>query len=261
MPIGLIDSHAHLTAERLAPEAAAVIDRARQAGVHRVVTIGTHLEDCHAAVALTALLPGVFASVGIHPHTADQADDPTMRELEELARQPGVVAVGETGLDYFYDNAPRHAQREAFLRHLDVGRRVDRPVIVHTRDADADTAAVLREAGQGTRGVLHCFTGGRVLLETALDLGWYVSFAGMITFPKYADTELLRSVPLDRILVETDSPYLAPVPFRGKRNEPAYVAHTARRAAELRGDDPAEFAAATVRNTERLYGLDAANDA
>jgi len=257
MPIPLIDSHAHLTSDRFVGEAAAIVGRAREAGVGRIVTIGTDVDDSRAAIALAVALPGVHAAVGIHPHTAERADDAALRALEAMARDESVVAVGETGLDFFYDNAPREAQRAAFLRHLDLGRRLGKPIIVHTRDADADTSAILREAGQGTRGVLHCFTGGRALMDTALDLGWYISFAGMITFPKYADADLLRSVPNDRILVETDSPYLAPVPFRGKRNEPAMVSHTARHAAGLRGEDPEQFAAATVRNAERLYGLGA----
>jgi TatD DNase family protein len=254
----LIDSHAHLTDERLAPEAAAVVERARLGGVGVIVTVGTRPEDWPAAIALADQLPGVHASVGIHPHTAEQASAEAMGELERIAAHPRVVAIGETGLDYYYDNAPREAQRESFVRHLDLARRLALPAIVHTREADIDTAAILCEAGQGTSGVLHCFTGGRALMETALDLGWYISFAGMITFARYADVDLLRSVPLDRIMVETDSPYLAPVPHRGKRNEPAFVVHTARRAAELRDEEPEEFAAATVRNAARLYSLDLA---
>jgi TatD DNase family protein len=254
--IETIDSHAHLTDERLAPEAAAVMERACAAGVSAVVTIGTGVEDAGAAVALAADLPGVYAGIGIHPHAADHATPDALSSLEQLARNPRVVAIGETGLDYFYDNAPRDAQRRAFVAQLDLGRRLGLPVIVHTRSADDDTTAVLREAGTGTIGVLHCFSGGAALMDAALDLGWYISFAGMITFPKYADADLVRRVPLDRILVETDSPYLAPVPKRGRRNEPAFVAHVARAGAAIRGEDAADFAAATVRNTRRLYRLD-----
>lgn len=251
----VIDSHAHLTDERLAGEAAAVVERALAAGVEAVVTIGTKLEDSRAAVELASRLPAVYASVGLHPHNAEAADELLFRELRELAQQPRVVALGETGLDYFYDNAPRDTQKSAFGRHLELGRALDLPVIVHARDADADLIGVLSEAGQGTRGVLHCFTAGRELMDFALDLGWYISFAGMITFAKYAGTELLRAVPRNRILVETDSPYLAPVPHRGKRNEPMHVPLVAARAAELRGEDPGEFAAATVRNARSLYRL------
>jgi TatD DNase family protein len=255
-PMRLIDSHCHLTDERLAPEAPAIVERARAAGVEGMVTVGTRPEDWDAALDVAASLPGVFASLGVHPHTADRATPETLAELEARLAGARVVAVGETGLDYHYDKAPREAQRAGFARHLELGRRMGLPVIVHTRDADDDTAAILREAGQGTTGVLHCFTGGPVLMETALELGWYVSFAGMITFARYADADLVRAVPADRILVETDSPYLAPAPHRGRRNEPAYVAEVARHAATLRGEDPAALAAATFRNAVRLYGLD-----
>ncbi|CAN5814457.1 TatD family hydrolase [soil metagenome] len=251
----VIDSHAHVTDERLVDEAAAVVERALAADVEAVVTVGTKLEDSRAAVELANRLPGVFASVGLHPHNADAADEQLFSELHELARQPRVVALGETGLDYFHDNAPRQAQQSAFARHLELARMLDLPVIVHAREADEDVIGILRDAGRGTHGVLHCFTAGRELMDCALDLGWYISFAGMITFPKYMDAELLRAVPGDRILVETDSPYLAPVPYRGKRNEPMHVPLVATRAAELRGEDPAEFAAATVRNARSLYRL------
>lgn len=251
----LIDSHAHLTDERLAAEVGEVLERARAAGVTRVVSIGTTLEDSRAAAALAKLHPDVHASVGIHPHSAEEATAEALREIEALAREPGVVALGETGLDYFYDNAPRDAQRRSFLHHLDMGRRLDLPVVVHAREADDDVTALLREAGAGTRGVLHCFAGRRPMLEAALALGWYISFSGMITFPKYGDAELLRAVPLDRLLVETDSPYLTPVPHRGKRNEPAHVALISRRAAEVRGEDAELVASATARNAMDLYRI------
>lgn len=252
----LIDSHAHLTDDRLAGDVLEVLDRARGAGVIGVVTIGTEPVSSEAAVGLAERHPGVYASVGIHPHSADLAAGAGVSQIESLARRPGVVAIGETGLDYHYDHAPRDVQREAFAAHLDLGRRLDLPVVVHARDADEDVIALLREAGRGTRGVLHCFAGGPRLLETAMDLGWHASFSGMITFPKYSDADLLRAVPLDRLMVETDSPYLTPVPHRGKRNEPAHVAHVARRAAELRGEDPDELAVATLRNTRAFYGID-----
>ncbi len=251
-----IDSHAHLTDERLHPQAAEVVERARAAGVRQLVTIGTTLDDSLQAVELAARLPGVFVTVGIHPHSAADASEEAFARIEELARSPRVVALGETGLDYYYDNSPREVQRRAFARHLELARTLDLPVVVHSRDADEDLRPMLVEAANGTRGVLHCFTGGRALMETALAAGWYISFAGMITFRNFSDAELLRAVPLDRILVETDSPYLAPIPHRGKRNEPAYVRLVAQRAAELRGEDPEEFGAATVRNTRALYRLE-----
>lgn len=253
----MIDSHAHLTDPRFAGEEEDVLRRAREAGVEAVVTIGTTLEDSRAAAALAARLPGLFASAGIHPHAAGESGDEALSAIEELAGRERVVAIGETGLDYHYDNAPRDAQRESFARHLRLGARLDLPVIVHAREADDDVAALLREAGQGSRGVLHCFSSGRALLEAALELGWYASFAGMITFKRYDAAPLLRMVPADRLLVETDSPYLAPVPYRGKRNEPAFVPLVARRAAELRGEDPQELARATARNARALYRLPA----
>lgn len=251
----MIDSHAHLTDARFAGEVEAVLTRARAAGVDRVVTIGTDVPGSRAAASLAASLDGVHASAGIHPHSAAAATPEAMAAIEELAAEPQVVALGETGLDYHYDNAPREEQRDSFLRHLEMGRKLDLPLVVHAREADDDVVALLREAGAGTRGVLHCFAGGREMLRTALELGWYASFSGMITFKSYPSADLLRSVPLERLLIETDSPYLAPVPNRGKRNEPAYVAIVARRAAELRGEDPESLAAATARNAMDLYRI------
>jgi TatD DNase family protein len=254
--VRLIDTHCHLTDERLAADADAAVERAHAAGVTRMVTVGTRVEGSREAIALAAMLPGVYATVGIHPHTASSATAEALAEIETLAAEPSVVAVGETGLDFHYDNSPRAEQRASFLAHLDMGRRLGLPVVVHSRSADEETAAMIREAGQGTVGVLHCFSGGAGLMETALEVGWYVSFAGMITFGRWDGADLLRAVPDDRILVETDSPYLAPAPHRGRRNEPAYVTRVAARAAELRGQDPAGFAALSVRNAERFYGLE-----
>jgi TatD DNase family protein len=174
--------------------------------------------------------------------------------VRALIAHPKVVALGETGLDYHYDFAPRQVQRDAFARHLELARESGLPVIVHSREADDDLRALLREAGQGTVGVLHSFSSGRALLEEALAMGWYASFSGMITFKKFDGDEFIRMVPADRIMVETDTPYLAPVPRRGKTNEPAFVVHTARRAAEIRGEDADEFAARTMENTRRFYG-------
>lgn len=252
-----IDSHAHLTDERFQGEVAAVVERARGAGVGTIVTIGTTLDGSRAAIAVAEAFPDVYASVGIHPHSADAATDEALAEVEALAAHPRVVAVGETGLDHHYDNAPRGAQRESFARHLQIGARRGLPVVVHARDADEETIELLRAHGAGTTGVLHCFAGGRALLDAALEIGWHVSFSGMITFPKYDAADLLRAVPLDRLLVETDSPYLTPVPHRGRRNEPAHVALVGARAAELRGEDPTLLAEATTRNARRLYGLPA----
>lgn len=252
----LIDSHAHLTAERLRPEVDEILSRARAAGVEGVISIATDVEDSEAAIALASERSGVYATAGIHPHAAGDAEADAVARIRSLARDPHVVAIGETGLDYYYDNAPRGVQRDLFAAHLRLGAELALPVIVHARDADDDVSALLQEYGPETRGVLHCFAGGGQLLETALEVGWYVSFSGLITFKSYSDVDLLCAVPRDRLLVETDSPYLAPVPHRGKRNEPAFVAHVARRAAELRGEDPQELAMATFTNTCRFYHLE-----
>lgn len=256
----IIDSHAHLTDERLYPDADAIVARAREAGVGAIVTIATDAEDAGRAVELAERHPCVFATAGVHPHAAGAADEASFARIEELARHPKVVALGETGLDYFYDNAPRDAQRRSFLRHLEMARSTGLPVVVHAREADEELAAILRERGGGVRGVLHCFASGRELLETALGLGWYASFAGLVTFKKYDGAELIRSVPADRILVETDSPYLAPAPHRGKTNEPALVVHTAHRVAEIRGEDPDAFVARTTANARAFYALPAELD-
>lgn len=253
-PLKVVDSHAHLADERLFPDVEAVLERARAAGVEAVVCIGTGPDDWGRVLELARRFPGVYATAGVHPHAADQATEAAFAEIRALAREPELVALGETGLDYFYDNAPRDAQRASFLRHLELARETGLPVVVHARSADDDLRAILADAG-GVTGVLHCFAGGRPLLEAALEAGWYVSFSGLVTFKRYEDAELVRAVPLDRILVETDSPYLAPVPHRGKANEPAFVPLVAARVAEIRGADPAELAAATVRNARAFYRL------
>jgi TatD DNase family protein len=252
-----IDSHAHLADPAFAGDRGEVIARAREAGALAIVCIGESIDAATIAAACAAENPGfIFATAGVHPHDAAAFDAseaiPKLREL--LAR--GAVAVGECGLDYHYDNSPRQAQRVAFSAQVALAAETRRPLVVHTRDAEDDTRAIIgdaREAGVG--GVLHCYTGSHALAEFALDAGWYVSFSGIVTFRKWTDDALLRLVPEDRLLVESDSPYLAPVPFRGKRNEPAWVAHTVTRIAVARGVDPAELGRATVSNAERLFGL------
>jgi TatD DNase family protein len=251
----MIDSHAHLTDEKFAEEVEAVVARAREAGVEATVTVGTDLTDSAAAVEIAARYPDVFATVGIHPHAASTADEAALSRIRELAAAPRVVAIGETGLDYHYDFSPREAQRAAFAAQLRLAADLGLPVVVHAREADADLEAMLREHGRDVRGVLHSFSSGADLLRTALELGWYASFAGMVTFKNYDGAELLRSVPADRLLVETDSPYLTPVPHRGKRNEPCRVRLVAARAAELRGETLAALDAATTRNARRFYAL------
>lgn len=254
MGLRLFDSHLHLTDDRLRPEVPELLERARAVGVEGMVTVGTAPEDARAARDL-AREEGLWCTAGLHPHRADLYGPETMEALAEVLESPEAVAVGETGLDYHYDNAPRERQRESFRAHLELAADRDLPVVVHSRDADEDTVALLREAGTAVRGVLHCFTGGAGLMETALELAWYVSFSGIVTFGSWHGEELVRRVPADRLLIETDSPYLAPVPRRGRRNEPAFVGHVAERLAELRGEEPEALAERTHQNACRFYRL------
>jgi TatD DNase family protein len=256
-PSTFIDSHAHLADPAFAGDRDEVITRARNAGAVAIVCIGESLSAAKLAGELAASNPGfVFATAGIHPHDAAEFDAARdLPEMRELLRD-SAVAVGECGLDYHYDNSPRDAQRVAFSAQVQLATEIGKPVVVHTRDAEADTRAVIGEARTaGVIGVLHCYTGSAALAEFAIDAGWYVSFSGIITFKKWTDDALLRLVPGDRLLVESDSPYLAPVPFRGKRNEPAWVFNTVTRLARARDEDPVDLAATTATNAKRLFGL------
>lgn len=252
-----IDSHCHLADPAFDADREQVIARARQTGARALVCIGESLDAAARARAIAEAHPGfVYHTAGVHPHDAAGFDH--VRDVAairaELAR--GAVAIGECGLDYHYDHSPRDRQRAAFAAQLDLARDAGRPVVVHTRLAEDDTAAMLREAGAaGTRGVLHCFTGTRALARVGLDAGWYVSFSGIVTFRKWEDVELLRFVPDDRLLAESDAPYLAPVPHRGKRNEPAWVTFTLARIAEARGVTAAALGTLASGNAERLFGL------
>jgi TatD DNase family protein len=256
-PATFIDSHCHVADPAFDADREAVIDRALEAGAQAIVCIGESIEAAARAMAIAADRPGViFGTAGIHPHDAASFDphrDPDA--IRELIHR-GVVAIGECGLDTHYDHAPREQQRRAFAAQLALALELDRPVVVHTRDAEDDTRAMVVEAGSaGVRGVLHCYTGSHALAEAALAVGWYVSFSGIVAFKKWDDDALLRLVPADRILVESDAPYLAPPPFRGKRNEPAWVRHTVARVADARGVDMSEFAAQTASNAVRLFAL------
>lgn len=252
----LVDSHCHLDFPVLAADRDAVIARARAAGVGTMLTIGTKLSAFAGVRAAAAPYDGVYCSVGIHPHEAEAEPDVQAAQLLAHADDPKVVAFGETGLDYYYEHAPRAAQQANFRAHIEAARTAGLPVIVHTRDADADTEALLtEEMGKGGfTGVLHCFTSGERLARAAVEMGFYISFSGILTFKKTeALQQIAQGLPLDRILVETDAPYLAPMPHRGKSNEPAYVVHTADRLADLRGLTRAEIAAATTANFHRLF--------
>jgi TatD DNase family protein len=246
----MIDTHAHLTSLDDADEAVA---RAAEAGVTRILSVGTDLADCGRALSLAEKHQAVSAILGIHPHEAGTATAADVEELRELLRHPKAVAVGETGLDWFRDYAPPDAQRRLFAAQLELASELGKPVVIHTRAADDDTLAAL--AGFAGTVVLHCFSSPR-MLPTALQHGWYVSFAGNATFPKAVDLRLAATeVPADRILAETDSPYLAPQPLRGKRNEPANVAHTVAALAQARGEEVAELAQQIERNATECFSL------
>ena len=257
--IPFLDSHAHLADPAFDADRDAVLARARAAGAEGVVCIGESLHAAGRAAAIAAAHPGVaWFTAGVHPHDAAGYDAPRDGEAIAMHLASGAVAVGECGLDYHYDNSPRDRQRDAFAAQLRLAADRGRPVVVHTRDAEDDTRAMVVEAGRaGVRGVLHCYTGSRALAEAAIDVGWYVSFSGIVTFKKWSDDGLLRSVPDDRLLAESDSPYLAPVPFRGKRNEPAWVRHTVERLAAVRGDSAEHLGALLVANARRLFALGA----
>jgi TatD DNase family protein len=252
-----LDSHAHLTDPAFDGDRDAVVDAARDAGAAGIVCIGASRVDALAAEALGARYPGfVFATAGVHPHDAAAYDPARDGEWIRAAVARGAVAVGECGLDYHYDHAPRAAQRAAFDDQIAIAGELGRPVIVHTRDADADTAAMVRGAGSaGVRGVLHSFSGGPELAEAALAAGWLISFSGMVTFKNWAGDSAVRAVPDDRLLVETDAPYLAPVPIRGRRNEPKFVPHILARLAVVRGTTPEALGAITTANARASMGL------
>ena len=239
-----------------ADELDAVLQRAAGAGVGEMITIGTRLSQSAPLIAL-AQRPGVWCTVGVHPHNAGEGPVADAATIAGLAADPRVVGIGESGLDYFYDKAPRDMQQASFRQHIRAARFAGLPLVIHARDADQDIAAILHEewdAGGPFQFVLHCFSSGRALAEDALDLGGYISFSGILTFPKSgALRDIARDVPAERLLVETDAPYLAPVPHRGKRNEPGYVVETARVLAELRGMQPGALEALTTDNVRALF--------
>jgi TatD DNase family protein len=252
----LIDSHCHL--DYFAAELDAVLARAAEAGVGELVTIGTTMDQSLAIRTLAEGHKNVWCTVGVHPMSSAKAPVPTPADIAALANHPKVVGIGESGLDYFYDTAPKDVQQASFRAHIRAARMAGLPLCIHARDADADIAAILREEreeGGHYDFLLHCFSSGRGLAEAALEMGGYFSFSGILTFPKSNENrDIARDIPADRVLVETDSPYLAPVPFRGKRNEPAYVAKTAAVLAEVRGLDLVSLAELTTTNFRRLFG-------
>ncbi|HKN66880.1 MAG TPA: TatD family hydrolase [Gemmatimonadaceae bacterium] len=252
-----IDSHAHLADPAFDSDRDAVIARATAAGAVGIVCIGESLPAAARAREVARLHPNlVFFTAGLHPHDAASADRERDQPMLETELRAGARAVGECGLDYHYDNSPRETQRTVFAWQLDLARQFGLPLVVHTRDAEEDTRAFLADAGRlGVMGVLHCFTGSAALARAALDVGWYVSFSGIVTFRNWKDDDVIRLVPDDRILAESDSPYLAPVPNRGKRNEPAWVAHTVERLAAARETSPESLGVLVTANARRLFAL------
>jgi TatD DNase family protein len=261
-----VDSHAHLEMEQFNADRAAMLQRAKDAGVESILAIGSGTGpgslDC--AIQLATQNHGIYASIGIHPHEAKLATDADFDELDGLAKSEHVIAWGEIGLDYYYDHSPRDVQKDVFLRQMKLAARNSLPIIIHCRpsndseEAWDDTITMLREHWAPTKlgGILHCFTGTLAHMRAALDIGFMISFSGNVTFPKAQNIrDAAKEVPLDRMFIETDSPFLAPVPNRGKRNEPAFVVNVAEKIAEVRGIRAAEIAAATTQNFYRFFGL------
>jgi TatD DNase family protein len=252
----LIDSHCHLDFPDFADELDEVVERAQVAGVERLVTISTRVRQGARLVEISERFPNIYFTIGTHPHQAAEEPELDTAAIRSFAAHPKCVGIGEAGLDYHYDYAPRDLAARVFRAQIATARELGLPLVVHARDADEDVATILREemAAGSFQAVLHCFTSSRALAETGLELGLYVSFSGVLTFKNSRELRAIaRDVPLDRVLVETDAPFLAPVPHRGRRNEPAFVVETARALAEARGVDSSIIAAATRANTLRLF--------
>ncbi|MBO0902018.1 TatD family hydrolase [Jiella sonneratiae] len=257
MSLFLVDSHCHLDFPDFEGERADLVARAREQGVRRFVTISTFVSKFERLMAITREFDEVYASVGTHPHNAAEEPDVTVAQLVDLSGRDKVVAIGEAGLDYHYDKSPRDVQAKVFRTHIEAARETQLPLVIHARQADEDVIRILEEeSGKGAFPfILHCFSSGRALAEAGLALGGYVSFSGILTFRNSADIrEIAAEVPMDRLLVETDAPYLAPPPHRGKRNEPAFVRHTAAVLAEVKGVDLDSIARQTTDNFFRLFG-------
>jgi len=252
----LVDSHAHIDDARFDADRAEVVARAAAAGVTLIINVGADMASSARSVALAEQYPGIYAAVGMHPHDAKDMQESDYMQLEKWTTHPRVVAIGEIGLDYHYDLSPRPIQKEVFLRQLDLARKTDKPFIIHEREAHADTLDIIRVAARGLRGVFHCFSGSVETAREYLNMGFYISLAGPVTFSNSVKSkEVAKFVPIDRLLVETDSPYLTPHPHRGHRNEPAHVRIVAAEIATLRNFSLEELAAATTANVRRLFNI------
>lgn len=252
----LFDSHAHVDDNRFDEDRNEVIKRAAEAGLVGILNAGACMESSARSIALAQEHDMIYAAVGIHPHDAKEAKDHDYEQLAVWSSLPKVVAIGEIGLDYYYDMSPRDVQQQVFVRHIDVARQMGKPIIIHDRDAHGDVMTILKKEAKGLTGVLHCFSGSLEMAKEVIKMGFYISFAGPVTYAKDGKLkEVAATVPLERILVETDCPYLTPQPYRGRRNEPAHVRFTAEEVARVRGMDFAALAEAATANTKRLFGI------
>lgn len=250
------DSHAHLDDEKFTDDRAEVIARAKENGVTHIVNIGADMESSARSIELTQQYDMIYATVGVHPHDAKKVIVSDYDQLAQWTRLDKVVAIGEIGLDYYYDLSPRELQREVFIRQLDVARQTHMPIVIHDRDAHGETMEILKREGKGLIGVVHCFAGSMEMAAELIKMGWYIGCDGPVTFKNAAKLpEIMKNIPLERLLIETDSPYLTPVPFRGKRNEPAYVRFVAEHIAVLRGIPIEEIAKATTQNVCDLFQI------
>lgn len=251
----MIDSHSHIYTPRFNEDREAVIERACKAQIIQLLQVGCNLEESRTVVDLAQKVPGIYASVGVHPHDADTVNEHVLAELEKLARHPKVVAWGEIGLDFYYDNSPREIQIEAFRAQIRKPEELGLPVVIHTRDAEPETLEILKNNPVSRGGHVHCFTGTDGMASELLDMGFHIGFTGIITFKSAADLrEVVKLTPMDRILIETDSPYLAPIPHRGKRNEPAFVLHVAEAVAQIKEVSVEHVIEQTTQNFYNLYG-------
>jgi TatD DNase family protein len=254
--LNLVDSHCHLDFEDFGGDFESVLTRAKESGVARMLTICTRVTKFEQVLKIAEAADNIRCTVGIHPHEAENEPDVDVARLADLAKHPKVVGIGEAGLDYFYDKSPRERQQEVFATHIEASRVTGLPIVVHSRDADEDTVRLLRDGARkgGLTGVIHCFTSTQYLADAALEMGFYISLSGIVTFKSAAALrDVAKTIPHDRLLVETDSPYLAPIPMRGKRNEPAFVKHTASFIADFLGLSLPDLAAQTTANFDRLF--------
>lgn len=252
----LIDTHAHLDFDRFDEDREEVIEAAYQEDIQRIINVGADMESSVNSVELAKEYDFIYAAVGVHPHEAKDFSSEDYLKLKELASSPKVLAIGEIGLDYYYDNSPRQKQQEVFKRQLDLAKELDLPVIIHSRDAKEDTLKILKEEAQGLKGVLHCYAYDLTTAQEVINLGFYLAFGGVITFNNAKDLrEVVKEVALERILIETDAPYLTPAPHRGKRNEPKYVQEVAKKVAEIKGVSLEEVAEITTKNAKELFNI------